>query len=161
MLESLDPDTILTLSTLVGEAGNSSNGAWKAVAHVICNRVGKREWAKLLTPGAVCQYSGFDAETQRTQGFREAMEYFSSRISQSPEPHLEEILLAVHPIIKGIEPDNTGNALLYFSPRTQAALHAKFPDSYAMKPKWNFDVLKQVFPPNLTPADDFLMYTYI
>lgn len=161
MIEALDVDTILTLSTIVGEAGNSSNAAWKAVAHVICNRVGKREWSKLLTPGQVCQYSGFDAETQRTQGFREAMEYYSARLSRNPEPHFEEILLAVHPIIKGLVPDDTGNSVLYFSPRTQAALHAQFPAQYAQTPKWNFSILKQCFPPNLTPADDFAFFAYI
>ena len=60
-------DDATVFATIYGEAANSSPASWRAIAHVIMNRVGRREWWKHKTPAAIVAYTGFDAFKQQNQ----------------------------------------------------------------------------------------------
>lgn len=146
------------LSTIYGEAAQSSPAAWKAIASVIMNRVGKREWRKLKSPLRVIACSGFDAFTQRNAPYHVADQYFSKDPQAVPWPPLERLRAAVVPIYEGAEAATT-DAQLYFSPRAQEALHSRSPQIWPIRPRWKFDLLEPVIVPG-TEADDFAWFRY-
>ncbi|MFA9466988.1 MAG: RHS repeat-associated core domain-containing protein [Velocimicrobium sp.] len=53
----------LLITTVYGEAANCSEASWEAIANVIMNRVGTREWKKYDTVTDVIENSGFDCNT--------------------------------------------------------------------------------------------------
>lgn len=147
------------LATIYGEAAGSSPAAWKAIASVILNRVGVREWRKHKTPLAVIANTGFDAFTQRNGPYQAAYSVGLHRMymltHDSPYARLQE---AVTPIYEGKEPRTT-DAQLYYSPLAQAALHAKKPRTWPKAPRWNFDLLEQVQVFG-AEKDDFAFFRY-
>lgn len=170
MLEPLDQDSIVILSTVYSEGGNSSPGAWAMITNCILNRFVQGANCDKLGHGfewrgmnliQICK-TGFDGCKFVTPNYREAFEYFSNRISQSPKPFFEEMILTCHPIIKCDVLDNTGGATLYFSPKAQAALHAKDPDQYkSVIPAWaKSDLVEPVSVPYLLDTDDFFVMRY-
>ena len=62
------------VATIYGEAGNSSEVAWKSIASVIKNRVGKREWRKLDTVAKVIAGSELDHDLRTTRWNDDARE---------------------------------------------------------------------------------------
>lgn len=56
--EQLTDEEKLFIQTIYGEADNSSEASWKAIANVIMNRVGKYDWKKYKTPAEVIKKSG-------------------------------------------------------------------------------------------------------
>ncbi len=154
----MDEQLRVFLATIYGEAAQSSPAAWKAVASVIVNRVGKREWYKLKTPLRVIAHSGFDAFSQRNAPYHVADQYFSKDPQMVPWPPLERLRAAVVPIFDGIEPPTT-DAQLYYSPRAQEALHSRSPKIWPVRPRWKFDLLESVIVPG-TEADDFAWFRY-
>jgi hypothetical protein len=164
-LQALEPQAIVILSTVAAEAGDSSSGSWSMVTNTILNRfaLGNNpaskhgDW-KGMSLIDICK-KGFDGARMQTPEYRRACEYYSNRISSSPDPKLEEIILICHPIILSTVPDNTGGCVLYYSPKLQAALHLKNANQYAAAPHWDFTVLEEVFPPGLD-GSDFKCYRY-
>lgn len=157
-MTSMDVELQAFLATIYGEGAQSSTAAWKAIASVIMNRVGKREWRKLKTPLRVIACSGFDAFTRQNAPFHVAHSYFGSDPQTLPWPPLERLRAAVVPIYDELEPVTT-DAQLYYSPRAQDQLHQQSPQIWPSRPRWNFDLLEEVQVPG-TEADDFAWFRY-
>jgi hypothetical protein len=167
----LEPVSIVILSTVAAEAGDSSSGAWSLVTNCIINRFAQGsacdklgygyEWRGLSLID-ICD-KGFDGARLKTPEYRRALEYYSNRITSAPDPKLEEIILVCHPIILSVTPDNTGGCTLYYSPKLQAALHRKDPVHYTSdKPFWASSpkVEQVLFIPGLLQSDDYAVYRY-
>ena len=100
---------ILFVSTIAGEAGNSSSASWKAIAHVIMNRFKYKEWRRYQTINDVILKTGFDAATQKNQPFLSA---YNSLSAGKPSPLVLRIIAAVRPIYDGMIKDPTGKVVL-------------------------------------------------
>ena len=150
------------LATIWGEAAGCSRDSWRAIASVILNRVGVREWRKLKTPLRVISGSGFDAFSQRNKPYVTAETYFRDWNPGNMIPRndrLESLYHAVYLIYYGREARTT-DAVLYYSPKAQAQLHAMNPSLYrAPVPRWNFDLLEEV-PIEGAEKDDFKFFRY-
>jgi hypothetical protein len=151
----------LFVATIYGEAGNSSEAAWNAIAWVIMNRMGTREWSAFQTAKAVIRNTGFDAYTQKTAPYHHAMAAMKRRSLHHQNPVVERIIRIVRPVYLSLASDPTSGAVLYYSPKAQAALHKANPSMYKREsPPWKFELLKQVSIPGLTSLDDFKFYAY-
>ena len=149
----------LTVATIYGEAATTSEASWEAIANVIMNRVGKREWGArgLNTVADVIKYSGFDAYTYSNAPYRTAVKYLDNRDGSNAKI---ERLIAITTAIYGRKTgDITGGAVLYYSPKAQKALHERYPSLYPEIPKWNFDLLQEVKVQGCK-NDDFKFYKY-
>jgi hypothetical protein len=151
----------LFVATIYGEAGNSSEAAWTAIAHVIVNRVGTREWTAFQTVTAVIQNTGFDAYTQQTTPFKHALAAMKHRAAHHVNSVVERIIKAVRPVYLEQGVDTTSNAVLYYSPKAQAILHKAHPKLYPNEtPPWKFELLKEITVPGLRSTDDFKFFAY-
>lgn len=152
-------DLRIFLSTIYGEAAMSSVHAWRAIASVILNRVGVREWHKLATPLEVVTAGGFDAYTAQNVPYK-GMWRATSKPDYLIQPNspLNRLRSAVLPLYEKREPVTT-DAVLYYSPKAQAALHAKRPGIWRALPAWNFDLLDRVEVAG-TEQDDFAWFRY-
>ncbi len=150
----------LFVSTVYGEAGNSSETSWKAIAWVMKNRIGKLEWAKFRTIKEIIEKTGFDAYTQRTKQFEKSYMYLANRKTAAPDSTIESIIYALEGIYNGTDSDITYGAVLYYSPKAQVNLHKKKPNMYNEKPSWNFDRIEEVTVKGLLATDDFKFYRY-
>ncbi len=155
----MNEDFRIFLATIYGEAAQSSTGAWRAIASVIMNRVHNREWHSLTTPRAVIENSGFDAFKFKNQPYQHA---FSAFLPAAPAPLparfrvLEDAVRAIYER----EELPTSAAVLYYSPKAQAALHVQDPKHYQPTPIWDFGKLEQVRPAGVLPTDDFRFFKY-
>ncbi|MEL4106285.1 kelch repeat-containing protein [Oscillospiraceae bacterium WX1] len=155
---TLTDEEKLIITTVYGEAGDCSASAWEAVANVIMNRVGTREWKKYDTVTKVIKYTGFDAYTYPNSAYKAAMNYLNNRDGSNAK--LESLIKIVLDVYNGGTPDNTNGAVLYYSPRAMEALHDRDPKQYPnTKPSWNFDVLQEVTVKG-AEKDDFKFYKY-
>lgn len=145
-------------ATIYGEAAACSVAAQKAIASVILNRVGKREWRKRVTPLQVIAMTGFDAFEHENAPYRLAL----TTLRQYPDGGmgaLARLVAAVMPLYQGLEAPVPG-IVLYYSPQAQAHLHARDPKTWRSKvPPWDFKQLERVFVPG-TEADDFAWFKY-
>jgi hypothetical protein len=149
----------IMVATIYGEAANSSEIAWKAIAHVIMNRVGYREWKEHKTPKEVIKNTGFDAYTYKNEPYKKAYKYMSNTSRKNNE-NIERMIEAVRPIYIGKEKDITDGAVLYYSPEAQKDLHKEKPSKYKERPSWNFDIIKEANIDGLRDTDDFKFYKY-
>ncbi|MEO7778493.1 MAG: hypothetical protein ABIY63_13255 [Fibrobacteria bacterium] len=147
------------LGTIYGEAAQASPATWKAIASVIMNRVGKREWRKLTTPLRVIACSGFDAFTRQNAPFHVAYTYFGNDPQVAPWSPLERLRTSVLPIYEKREPVTT-DAQLYYSPKALAELHRRSPQIWPARPRWHFDLLEPAIIPG-TETDDFIFFRYL
>jgi hypothetical protein len=145
-------------ATIAGEAIGCSPATWRAIASVIINRVGVREWHRYLTPLAVIANSGFDAFAQENPPYKAAYKAFGSGWSAGLSTRLARLVDAVTGIYEGTEKPTT-DAVLYYSPKAQSALHKSNPAKYRERPPWNFDELEQVVVRG-TEGDDFVFFRY-
>lgn len=153
-------DFRIFLATINGEAAASSPAAWRAIASVIMNRVGFKEWAQMTTPRAVIERSGFDAYWAKNAPYKEAYRAFETESAHAnATPRMRALEDAVRAIFEKLEAPVTP-AVLYFSPRAQAALHYSKPQLYAAMPRWNFAAIEEVQPPGMLPTDDFRFFRY-
>lgn len=155
--ENLSDEEILFVTTIYGEAAACSEIAWQAIANVIMNRVGVRDWKKYKTPTEVIMYSGFDAYTNPNEPYKEAENYFNNRDYTNVK--IEQMIEIIIPIYRGQTEDITNGATLYYSPEAQKYLHAKYPQLYPEKPSWNFSQLEEVKIEGLE-NDDLKFYKY-
>lgn len=155
------------LSTIWGEAAGCAPATHRAIASVILNRVGVREWKGLKTPLRVIAVSGFDAFTRRNTPFVEAWDYFGGGRG-GMRLDLEELEDEVRPLLEAFLADpsspRTTDAQLYYSPKAQAALREAAikkgqPHLYPARPRWAFDRLEEVWVPG-TERDDFRWFKY-
>lgn len=154
----MNEDLRVFLATIYGEAAMSSIRAWMAVASVILNRVGHREWKKYTTPFAVVTNTGFDAFSQKNAPYKIAYELLVTPNRIDSASPLSRLQSAIEPIYHGTEPITT-DAVLYWSPKAQAALRIVHPGIWREKPNWNFDLLEQVYPEGCE-HDDFSFFRY-
>lgn len=155
--DNLTEEEILFVETIYGEANRCSEYSWQAIANVIMNRIGIREWRNYTTVTEVIKNSGFDSYTYKNDPFREAVAYFENRDYSNAT--IEQMIEIVIPIYRGNGEDITGGAVLYYSPNAQSQLHKQNPDKYREVPNWNFSLLEEVI---ITGAenDDFKFYKY-
>lgn len=148
-------------ATVYGEAANSSEVAWQAIAFVIKNRVGKREWTQYKTISDIIKKTGFDAYTQRNVPYISAETYLNENQDvKGNNTKIEKLISVLTPIYLNKGTDITGGAVLYYSPKAQAALHKINPNTWKEKPNWNFSILTEVKIPGLIASDDFKFYKY-
>ena len=151
--QELTYDQKVFISTVYAEATTSASGypvspvARQAVACVIMNRIGQREWARFQTAGDVCAYSGFSAHG--SYNYQECMKYLDNRDGSNQQ--IEELISQVLPIYTGEISDITGGAQLFYTPA-------------AMKPHtqlgWNFGLLEEVIISGVDPYFEGRFYRY-
>ena len=156
--EELSEELILMIATVYGEAANCSDAGKEAVANIIMNGVGKREWKKYDTVTKVIKNSGFDAYTHPNDPYNEAIAYLKNRDRSNAD--IENTIIIVTAVYNGEREDNTDGAVLYYSPKAQAALHKKFPKSYpSLVPSWVNNKVEEVKVSG-AEKDDFKFYKY-
>lgn len=154
----LTDEETLFVTTIYGEAASCSEYSWQAIANVIINRIGTREWKKYTTVSEVIKYTGFDAYNNPNDPFREAEKYFENRDFTNEK--IEKMINIVIPIYRGCVEDITGGAVLYYSPKALKKLHEENPQKYTKEiPDWDFSKLDQVTITGME-NDDFLFYRY-
>lgn len=151
----------LLVATIYGEAANSSETAWQAIAFVIKNRVGKREWTRYKTIADIIKSTGFDAHKHRNAPYVAAEQYLNENVAHAGNnKRIEKMIEVLTPVYLNQKGDITGGAVLYYSPKAQAALHKTNPKMWKQQPGWNFALLQEVNIPALLPSDDFKFYKY-
>ena len=153
MSQELTYDQKVFISTVYAEATTSALGypvspiARQAVACVIMNRIGQREWTRFQTAEDVCAYSGFSA--YGSYNYQECMKYLENRDGSNLV--IEELISQVMPVYTGELPDITGGAQLFYTPA-------------AMKPhtelRWNFGLLEEVIISGIDPYFEGRFYRY-
>lgn len=154
----IDEPFRIFLATIYGESALAKEPTWKAIASVILNRVGHREWKKYQTPLAIIANTGFDAFRQENIPYRNAYRVLGNPPTIPATSPLLRLQAAVEPLYRGEVPSMAG-IVLYYSPRAQAALHLAKPELYHSIPKWNFDEIEAVAVPG-AESDDFRFYKY-
>lgn len=151
----------LLVATIYGEAANSSETAWQAIAFVIKNWVGKREWTRYKTIADIIKRTGFDAHTHRNAPYIAAEQYLNENVAQAGNnKRIEKMIEVLTPVYLNQKSDITSGAVLYYSPKAQTALHKTNPKMWKQKPDWNFALLQEVNIPALLSSDDFKFYKY-
>ena len=139
------------ICTVCGEAFHASDAVQKAIAHVIMNRIGVREWGRYQTSEEIVKYTGFDACRFRSKYFREAETYLEIRYG---EEKYERIIRNVLPVLRNGEEDFTRGCVLFYSP-------CKFlfeQNHKQRRPDWDFSLLERVRFPGL--RGDFAFFRY-
>jgi len=146
---ALTDELRLMIATIYGEAASESEASWEAIANVIMNRVGKREWGNKgwNTVTDIIKYSGFDAYTKKNDPYRTAVDYLDNRDGSNKK--IERLITITTAVYNRETKDITGGAVLYYSP----GLLPKGPKD------WNFNLLEEVKVPG-TENDDFKFYKY-
>ena len=151
----------LLVATVYGESANSSETAWQAIAFVIKNRVGKREWTQYKTISDIIKKTGFDAYTQRNVPYVSAEKYLNDNPDlEGNNTKIEKLISVLSSVYLNKKTDITGGAVLYYSPKAQAALHKINSKTWKEKPNWNFSMLTEVKITGLSTSDDFKFYKY-
>lgn len=148
----LDKNQKIFVATICGEAIGCGINACKAVAWVIVNRIGVREWKKYKSAVSVIKNSGFDGYGSKQ--YNKAMKYLDNRNANGRDNKTyENIIAAVMPIYKNHRKkkfrkyyDISQGAVLFYSP-------------YISAPKWNYSVLERVYISGVS-SKDFIFYKY-
>lgn len=142
------------VAVIYGEANTCSEAAWRAVGHVIMNRVGKHEWSKFKTvTSIITQKYGFEA--YGNNHFNIAYAYLNNKASdKAPNKLIDRMVSVLRTVYDGTDSDNTYGAVLYFSPKAQKALERKEP-TWAKNNK-----LIEVKVDGLEVSDDFRFFKY-
>jgi peptidoglycan hydrolase-like protein with peptidoglycan-binding domain len=161
-----DKEFQLFVCTVYGEAAGCTEFAWRAIGHVIMNRL-HDSGEKYLAPSAyresvtsIITQSGFDAYAQMNEPFLSADTYFKN--GKNPKnDKLDKMIVVLEPIYQKSEADTTNGAVLYYSPKAQAEFHKENPERYSEKPRWKFEELQEVPIAGLDQEkDDFKFYKY-
>lgn len=110
-----DDDLDKTVRTVWGEARGEQPDGWKAVAGVIKNRarLGKQSPSQVVL--APYQFEPWQSKRGELEGL------------DPNSPDYLKIKAAIKPIFEGTEPDPTGGATHFYSPKVQSALGRKPP----------------------------------
>lgn len=149
-----DGEFELFVAIVYGEANSCSEAAWRAVGHVIMNRIGNHEWSKLNTvTSIITQKYAFEAY-HKTQ-FNIADKYLHNKTKDKKSDILIERMIDVlKPVYNKTDSDSTSGAVLYFSPKAQKSLGRE-------KPIWaTSSKLIEVKVDGLEAKDDFKFYKY-
>ena len=151
---SLSYDQKVFVSTIYAEANVAANGyplspiARQAVACVIMNRIGQREWERFTCASEICAYTGFTA--YGNAHFQECMDYLNER--DGSNLRIEEIISEVMPVYTGEISDITGGAQIFYTPA-------------AMRPNkkdlgWNPALLREVIISGIDPYFEGRFFKY-
>lgn len=135
-------DEKIIICTVSGESCGATDKVQKAVAHVIMNRIGIREWSRYKTAEEIIKYTGFDAYDIKSPSYRRAEKYLENRNGLDEE--IERIIRNVIPVIRGQEEDFTEECVMFYSPMRHRINCLKRGKIRGMKPDWNFDLLQKV-----------------
>lgn len=142
------------VAIVYGEANSCSEAAWRAVGHVIMNRVGNNEWSKLKTVTAIItQKYAFEAYQKKQFNIAEKYLHNNSKDKLS-DKLIDRMVEVLEPVYNKKDPDNTYGAILYFSPKAQKALGRNQPNWASSKK------LTEVKVDELEATDDFKFYKY-
>ncbi|MDH5548184.1 MAG: cell wall hydrolase [Gammaproteobacteria bacterium] len=141
-------------STIAGESIGQGDNSWKMVANVIMNRThnSRDGWLGATTPFEVLNSGGFDAYDDPNSAYENAANYFSGASSTSPGI-MNRLVDSVAPIYLGLEPDNTGGSVLYYSPETQSKL-------YDAPPSWSASTKLEEMSIEGIRSNDFRVFRY-
>ena len=123
----LTEDEKIFIATVAGEAIGENEKTWSAVAHVIKNRVGYREWKSYTNTTDVIKNTGFDGYLSSQYNY--CMNYLNNRTGN--DATYERLIEVVLPIYQNKEPDCTSNSVLFYNPAL-------------CSPTWDFSVLQEV-----------------
>lgn len=153
--DTLDEEEIVFIATIYGEGTTYSDETRQALAHVIMNRLGVREWSKYEGISDIIKNTGFDAYGGNL--YLEAEEYLKNR--DYTNETIERVIDAVLPVYRGEKEDITNNAVLFYSPNAQAKLHEQNPSKYKNPPGFVNDQVEEVHISG-TENDDIRFYKY-
>ena len=143
------------ICTVCGEAMHAADAVQKAIAHVIANRIGTREWSRYQTAEEIVKYTGFNACDFRAKYFREAESYLEGRFGYEK---FERVIRNVLPVLRKEEEDFTGGCVMFYSPRRFRREQIKAGNTGQKVPGWDFSLLERVKFPGL--RGDFSFYRY-
>lgn len=132
---------------------------------MIVNRVNNKRFVhghngrrkRLVSPFEVIQYTGVDAYSHPNQPYYKALKYLNNRNEKMP-PRLDKMISLLRPIY--FENRLITDAVIYYSPKAQHALHLKFSGLYREKPNFKFNELVEVRIPGMCVTDDFVFFKY-
>lgn len=149
----LSYDQKVFVSTIYAEATSTAQGyyvsplARQAIANVIMNRIGQREWTKYKTAAEICAYTGFTA--YGNYYYEECMDYLNAQ--DGSNELIEEILAEVLPVYTHELPDITGGAQIFYTP---AAMHP------GRSLGWNSALLEEVIISGVDPYYEARFFRY-
>ncbi len=161
--EELTEEFKIFVATVNGEAGGCSVTAWKAVAHVIMNRVGVTRWSRFKTVIDIIKKTGFDAyKDPLCFSYIKAKKKLDDK-SYKNDRHLTNLITAIKPIYNKEEPDFTNGANQYYSPKAQRAGHKKNPKRYLHEdPIWATNgEFERLSIDGLKETDDFIFFRLV
>ncbi len=155
---NLTDEQKLFIATVAGEAGGSSDAAQRAVANVIMNRVGYKEWKDRDTIGKNLTRDQFSSiNDPQNQPFNEMTEYLKYR--DGSNPRLERLINLAMNVYHRKEPDSTGGAVIFYSPKAQAQKNQEDAEANPNPPRWNYNELEDLVVPG-AEDDDFRFFKY-
>lgn len=143
------------ICTVCGEAFHASDAVQKAIAHVIMNRIGVREWSRYQTSEDIAKYSGFDAYRFRNKYFRRAETYLDERFG---DEKYERVIRNVLPVLRNEEEDFTRGCVMFYSPCRYRYDQLRAGKYKQKVPNWDFSLLEKVRFPGL--RGDFAFFRY-
>ena len=144
------------ICTVCGEAMHAADTVQKAIAHVIVNRIGTREWSGYHTAEDIVKYTGFNACDFHAKYFREAESYLEER---NGDKRFERVIRNVLPVLRKEEEDFTGGCVMFYSPRRYRIDQLRAGNVLQKVPEWDFSLLEEVKFSGL--KGDFSFYRYI
>ncbi len=150
---TLSEEEIVFIAMIYGEGGICSEKTWEALAHVTVNRFGVREWREYKTITEIIEHSGFDAYGGKE--YLEARKYLENRDGSNEK--IERMIDVVIPIYRGKAEDITDNAVLFYNPELQEALHEQNPSKYKNPPDFVNDKTEEVY---VSGTEKFKFYKY-
>lgn len=157
---NLTDEQKLFVSTVAGEVGGHGETAQRSVANIIMNRVGHPRFKYSDTVENVIKTPGqFTCYEKPNVPFTRMKNYLKNR--DGSDRVMENIINTAMNVYHKKEPDNTGGAVLFYSPKAQAEQHERNSAEYlAPRPSdWNWDELYEVDVPGVT-GENFRFYKY-
>ena len=127
----------LFVAVIAGEAIGEGKKSWKAIAHIIMNRVRDKthDFKNYNTVTKVIkQPYQFSSYFYKDRQYLKAKNYLKKR--KPKNKRYERLIKAVIPIYKGKKKDITKGALLYYSPKSM--------NPRGSEPSWDFSKLKEI-----------------
>ena len=152
--KELTEDQKVFISTIAGEATITAQGysvsplARQAIANVIMNRIGQREWARYTSAADICACTGFGG--YKSYLFHACMDYLNHRDGSNEE--IELLIEQVLPVYEGKVSDITGGAQLFYTP-------AAMPKG-VKGPRWDSSKLKEVLISGVDPYYEGRFFRY-
>lgn len=142
----------LFVAVIAGEAIGEGKKSWKAIAHIIMNRVKDKthDFKNYNTVTKVIkQPYQFSSYFYKDRQYLKAKNYLKKR--KPKNKRYERLIKAVIPIYKGKKKDITKGALLYYSPKSM--------NPRGSEPSWDFSKLKEIKIKGIA-SNNFRFYKY-